>query len=212
MEKDYLDFLHSTQPLPGDLFLEQAVRKENATEFFKYIKSGLFENYYISNITEDVNRMGTYGKGNNAMGKAPKFAVTGEYNTPVKLLGTITTVEKGKDGKLERKSFAVYNPLNESKDTEASYDVSHGNFMAQVDPKGEEYARELAWKDTILKGYETAIKQGVRVSIKDIGSLGIKFEGESFFTEPGNMVNLETEKGLYEARQSDLPSPEQMCG
>lgn len=212
MEKDYLDFLHSTQPLPGEQFLDQAVRKENATEFFKYIKAGVNENYYISDITEDVNRMGTYGKGNKAMGKSPKFAITGEDNTPVKLLGVVTFVKKAEGGTLERKSFAIYNPLAKSKSTEASYDVSHSDFMAQVDPEGKEYARELEWKTTILKGYETAIKEGVRVSIKDIGSLGIKFEGESFFTEPGNMVDLETEKGLYEARQSDLPIPEQMCG
>ncbi len=207
LEKDYLGFMHADESIPHNQFLNQAVRRDNATEFFKYLKVVSSGNHYIINLSDKSLGMGKTGRAKGSSQRAPLYAVGPDG--PIQLAGTVTTIEKAGTG-TKNTVRAVYYPLNKVAKDQSNYDSNHSEFMRKVDPEGKENASQSTWTD-IADQIANAFPD-IKVIVNDVSDLFRSVSGQSFFRDPGAMVNLELEKQIKEDSTNDGALPEQMCG
>lgn len=209
LDKDYLNYIQTDESIPDDQFLDQAVRKENATEFFKVLKASHVGDYYIMNINDEDLRM---GKDKKNRYRSPKYGISNASRTPLRMIGIITQITPNKaTNKNVKKDFAVYIPLNTTTAGQSSYEGSRSEFMDKVDPERTEVASEEAFRTTLGAEFRKANPDGKTV-ISELGDLNIKVNGESFFRDAGNMVDLEVQKLIHEGRSTDGVLPKEMCG
>lgn len=209
ISKDYLNFLHSDQSIPDNQFLDQAVRRDNATEFFKVLKASPAGEYYIMNLNDEDLRMGRVRKGKGHY-RAPRYGIIN--GGPARLVGTAYVLIPNKNtNKVDRKELAIYIPLNKVTKGQSSYEGSRTEFLDKVDPERVEDGKEARLKETLGKAFREASPDAT-VNIKDIGDLSIKVEGESFFRDAGDMVDLEIAKLAHESKETDEAESKEMCG
>lgn len=195
LENNYMKYIRNLEAVPDDAFLEQAVRSSDATEFFKFIKGSVHEEFMVQNINSDNNRMGVFAKyKDHVVYRAPKFGITAD-NQPVKAVGLIKIVTVKGDERTVKTNI-IYEKIDKAT-SKSIYDlnnpsVSNKDFRA--------FAQNLM-KD--------AVEGGAQVTILDIND--VKANGSSFFRSAGPIVDLEAEQIMREDQANNKPGEQQMC-